>query len=37
VQWAARHRWPCIAEAVCREYAALVERASSHLDSGRCI
>ena len=37
VQWAARHRWPCIAEAVCREYAALVERASSHLASGRCI
>jgi D-inositol-3-phosphate glycosyltransferase len=37
VQWAARHRWPCIAEAVCREYAALVARASSHLDSGHCI
>jgi D-inositol-3-phosphate glycosyltransferase len=37
VQWAARHRWPCIAEAVCREYAALVEHASSHLDSGRCV
>jgi D-inositol-3-phosphate glycosyltransferase len=37
VQWAARHRWPCIAEAVCREYAALVERASAHLDSGHCV
>jgi D-inositol-3-phosphate glycosyltransferase len=37
VQWAARHRWPCIAEAVCREYAALVARASLHLDSGHCI
>jgi D-inositol-3-phosphate glycosyltransferase len=37
VQWAARHRWPCIAEAVCREYAMLVERASSHLDSGHCV
>jgi len=37
VQWAARHRWPCIAEAVCREYAALVEHAASHLDSARCI
>jgi len=37
VQWAARHRWPCVAEAVCREYAALVERASSHLDSGHCV
>jgi D-inositol-3-phosphate glycosyltransferase len=37
VQWAARHRWPCVAEAVCREYAMLVERASSHLDSGHCV
>ena len=36
-RWAAEHRWPCVAEAVCREYAALVERASSHLDAGRCI
>ena len=37
VQWAARHRWPCIAEAVCREYAALVQHASAHLDSGHCV
>jgi D-inositol-3-phosphate glycosyltransferase len=36
VRWAAQHRWPCVAEAVCREYASLVERAASHLDSGRC-
>jgi hypothetical protein len=36
VRWAAQHRWPCVAEAVCREYAALVERAASHLESGRC-
>ncbi len=36
VRWAAQHRWPCVAEAVCREYAALVERAAGHLDSGRC-
>ncbi len=36
VRWAAQHRWPCVAEAVCREYAALVERALSHLDAGRC-
>jgi D-inositol-3-phosphate glycosyltransferase len=36
VRWAAQHRWPCVAEAVCREYAGLVERAASHLDSGRC-
>ena len=26
VRWAAQHRWPCVAEAVCREYAALVGR-----------
>jgi D-inositol-3-phosphate glycosyltransferase len=36
VRWAAQHRWPCVAEAVCREYAALVETAASHLDAGRC-
>jgi D-inositol-3-phosphate glycosyltransferase len=36
VRWAAQHRWPCVAEAVCREYASLVERAASHLDAGRC-
>jgi hypothetical protein len=37
VRWAGQHRWPCVAEAVCREYAALVERAAAHLDAGRCI
>jgi D-inositol-3-phosphate glycosyltransferase len=36
VRWAAQHRWPCVAEAVCREYASLVEHAASHLDAGRC-
>jgi D-inositol-3-phosphate glycosyltransferase len=36
VRWAAQHRWPCVAEAVCREYAALVERAASHLPAARC-
>ncbi|HEU4368393.1 MAG TPA: glycosyltransferase [Methylomirabilota bacterium] len=36
VRWAAQHRWPCVAEAVCREYAALVERAAQHLASARC-
>jgi D-inositol-3-phosphate glycosyltransferase len=36
VQWAARHRWPCVAEAVCREYARLESRASGHLAAGRC-
>ncbi|MBM4441739.1 MAG: glycosyltransferase [Candidatus Rokubacteria bacterium] len=36
VQWAARHRWPCVAEAICREYARLEARAAPHLAAGRC-
>jgi len=36
VRWAAQHRWPCVAEAVCREYAALEARAKAHLDAARC-
>jgi D-inositol-3-phosphate glycosyltransferase len=36
VRWAAQHRWPCVAEAVCREYAALVEHAAAHLADARC-
>ena len=36
VRWAARHRWPCVAEAVCREYAALESRAQPHLAAARC-
>jgi D-inositol-3-phosphate glycosyltransferase len=36
VRWAARHRWPCVAEAVCREYAALQGRARVHLAAARC-
>ena len=36
VRWAVQHRWPCVAEAVCREYAALVERAAPHLAAARC-
>jgi D-inositol-3-phosphate glycosyltransferase len=36
VRWAAQHRWPCVAEAVCREYAALVEHAAAHLAEARC-
>jgi D-inositol-3-phosphate glycosyltransferase len=36
VQWAARHRWPCVAEAVCREYARLEEGATVHLSPARC-
>ena len=36
VQWAARHRWPCVAEAVCREYARLETLAEPHLAAARC-
>ena len=36
VRWAALHRWPCVAEAVCREYAHLVTRAEPHLAAARC-
>lgn len=36
VRWAARHRWPCVVEAVCREYARLEPRAGSHLAAARC-
>ena len=31
VRWAAQHRWPCVAEAICREYARLESRARPHL------
>jgi D-inositol-3-phosphate glycosyltransferase len=36
VRWAAQHRWPCVAEAVCREYARFEPRAGSHLAAARC-
>jgi D-inositol-3-phosphate glycosyltransferase len=36
VRWAAQHRWACVAEAVCREYASLESRAGAHLDAARC-
>jgi D-inositol-3-phosphate glycosyltransferase len=36
VRWAAQHRWPCVAEAVCRAYTALVPAAGEHLASARC-
>jgi len=35
-RWAAEHRWPCVAEAVCRLYSALRPGASSHLARARC-
>ncbi|HEV8471784.1 MAG TPA: glycosyltransferase [Methylomirabilota bacterium] len=35
-RWAAQHRWPCVAEAVCREYATLAGSAGEHLAAARC-
>ena len=35
-RWAAQHRWPCVAEAICREYVTLVESAGE-LALGRCV
>ena len=35
-RWAADHRWPCVAEAVCRLYSELRPQALSHLNRGRC-
>jgi D-inositol-3-phosphate glycosyltransferase len=36
VRWAANYRWPCVAEAICREYSRFVPDASSHLTAARC-
>src|SRR6267143_1986849 len=35
-RWAAQHRWPCGAEAICREYATLAEGVGD-LATGRCV
>ena len=36
-RWASQYRWPCVAEAVCREYARFVPHAASHLAAARCL
>jgi D-inositol-3-phosphate glycosyltransferase len=36
VRWAAEHRWPCVAETVCRLYSELQPAASQHLARARC-
>jgi D-inositol-3-phosphate glycosyltransferase len=36
VRWAARYRWPCVAEAVCQQYARFVPEATGHLPAARC-
>ena len=35
-RWAVQHRWPCVAEAICREFAELEPLAEVHLASARC-
>jgi D-inositol-3-phosphate glycosyltransferase len=35
-RWAAEHRWPCVAEAVCRLYSELRPAARQHLPHARC-
>ena len=37
VRWAAGPRWPCVAQAVCREYASLADEAQEHLAIARCV
>jgi D-inositol-3-phosphate glycosyltransferase len=37
VLWAVQHRWPCVAEAICRDYARLEPRAGAHLAAARCV
>jgi len=35
-RWASQHRWPCVAEAISREYATLA-RGARELATGRCV
>jgi D-inositol-3-phosphate glycosyltransferase len=35
-RWAAEHRWPCVAESVCRLYSELRPAAVQHLTQARC-
>jgi glycosyltransferase involved in cell wall biosynthesis len=36
IRWAAEHRWPCVAEAVCRLYSELRPAAVQHLPQAQC-
>jgi D-inositol-3-phosphate glycosyltransferase len=36
VRWAAKHRWACVADAVCREYAQVQPRAGGLAGSANC-
>jgi D-inositol-3-phosphate glycosyltransferase len=35
-RWAAEHRWPCVAESICRLYSELRPKAVQHLAQARC-
>jgi len=35
-RWAADHRWPCVAEEICKLYSELAPAASMHLAQARC-
>lgn len=35
-RWASEHRWPCVAEAICRLYSEFQPAASIHLGRARC-
>lgn len=35
-RWAAEHRWPCVAESICRLYSELRPEAVQHLAQARC-
>jgi glycosyltransferase involved in cell wall biosynthesis len=35
-RWAAEHRWPCVAESVCRLYSELRPAAREHLPHAPC-
>ncbi|HYB41449.1 MAG TPA: glycosyltransferase [Candidatus Methylomirabilis sp.] len=35
-RWATEHRWPCVAESVCRLYSELQPAAFQHLSQARC-
>jgi glycosyltransferase involved in cell wall biosynthesis len=35
-RWAAEHRWPCVAESVCKLYSELRPAAVQHLAQARC-
>jgi D-inositol-3-phosphate glycosyltransferase len=35
-RWAQQHRWPCVAESICKLYSEFRPAASLHLEHARC-